>query len=450
MWLEPRAPRRLRPAARGARPHLAVPLRVPQPRLRRLPRLLRALPAGLPRHLRPDDREDGLGDRRPSSGVRTTSCKRLAALALELGVADLVKAADGEDELRAALAGTEAGERWLADFEETKDPWFYFSYGTGAFYHHHRSWIDDPTLPIATIGSYIERLEAGEDIARPREAVARRARADHRRSTARSLPTEPAAGLRRAVSRSRARSSPTSRTTTSTSTTGTSRSSGTRCASSARSSPGTDSSASGEDVFYLRHDEVRSALEELRLFWSSGGVGLARGPRTGRRSSQRRKAIHDAMREWAPPPALGQVPEAITEPLTIMLWGITTERVQEWLVLGRRRRTRRSPDSPASPGDSRGPGARRSCTPTSSARSRRARSSSRRRPRRAGRRCSARSPRRSLDVGGIMCHAAIVAREYGLPAVVGTGSGDEADQDRRPAARRCRRWRGNDPQPPLT
>ena len=27
-----------------------------------------------------------------------------------------------------------------------------------------------------------------------------------------------------------------------------------------------------------------------------------------------------------------------------------------------------------------------------------------------------------LDVGGVMCHAAIVAREYGLPAVVGTGT----------------------------
>ena len=28
-----------------------------------------------------------------------------------------------------------------------------------------------------------------------------------------------------------------------------------------------------------------------------------------------------------------------------------------------------------------------------------------------------------LDIGGVMCHAAIVAREYGLPAVVGTGVG---------------------------
>ena len=27
------------------------------------------------------------------------------------------------------------------------------------------------------------------------------------------------------------------------------------------------------------------------------------------------------------------------------------------------------------------------------------------------------------DAGGVMCHAAIVAREYGLPAVLGTGVG---------------------------
>jgi pyruvate, water dikinase len=27
-----------------------------------------------------------------------------------------------------------------------------------------------------------------------------------------------------------------------------------------------------------------------------------------------------------------------------------------------------------------------------------------------------------LDTGGVMCHAAIIAREYGLPAVLGTGT----------------------------
>ena len=34
------------------------------------------------------------------------------------------------------------------------------------------------------------------------------------------------------------------------------------------------------------------------------------------------------------------------------------------------------------------------------------------------------------DAGGMMSHAAIVCREYGLPAVVGTGQGTRGDQDR--------------------
>lgn len=32
------------------------------------------------------------------------------------------------------------------------------------------------------------------------------------------------------------------------------------------------------------------------------------------------------------------------------------------------------------------------------------------------------------DIGGIMAHAAIVSREYGLPAVVGTGFGTKRIQ----------------------
>jgi pyruvate,water dikinase len=34
-----------------------------------------------------------------------------------------------------------------------------------------------------------------------------------------------------------------------------------------------------------------------------------------------------------------------------------------------------------------------------------------------------------VDAGGIASHAAIVAREYGIPAVMGTGSGTTALQD---------------------
>ena len=64
-----------------------------------------------------------------------------------------------------------------------------------------------------------------------------------------------------------------------------------------------------EDVFLLRHDEVRSALEELRLDWSSGGAGAPRGPLVWPPLVERRRAIYDAMCAWAPPPALGRLPE---------------------------------------------------------------------------------------------------------------------------------------------
>ncbi len=343
--------------------------------------------------------------------------KRLAAQAIELGIGDLVRSARSEADLQTALAGSEGGARWLADLEETKDPWFYFSCGTGTFYHHHRSWIDDPTLPIGAIGAHIGRLDAGEDIARPYAAiVAERERitAGHREL----VPEEQRAAFDQSLALTRT------------------------------VFPYVENHAfyidhryltifwnkvrefgallavngffdEAEDVFFLRHDEVRSALEDLRLTWSSGAAA-AYGPSHWPPIVERRKAIYDAMRRWSPPPALGPIPEVITEPNTVMLWGITTERIREWLTSedGSTLLTGMS----GSPGVVEGParvlldadGAHElqmgeilvalttstSWTPV------------------FGTIAGA-----VLDVGGVMCHAAIVAREYDLPAVVGTGVG---------------------------
>ena len=344
--------------------------------------------------------------------------RRLARLAVELGVSEAVATAVNEGELVTTLAGSDAGDRWLADFDGTKDPWFYFSCGTGVFHHHHRSWIDDTRFPIRTISSYIGRLAAGEDISRPREAVL----AERERVTGeyRALLSPE---LRRGFDESLA----LARTVF----------------------PYVENHhfyidhrymtifwnkvrefgallkrhgflADQEDVFLLRHDEVRSALEELRLHWSSGGAGVARGPRWWPSLVERRRAIYDAMCVWAPPPALGRPPGEMTDPLAVMLWGVTNERVRDWL----------SSDGDtaevltgcaASPGVAEGvarvllridqlaeledgeilvaPVTSPSWTPVFH--------------RIAG---------AVLDTGGIMCHAAIVAREYRLPAVVGTGT----------------------------
>jgi phosphohistidine swiveling domain-containing protein len=345
--------------------------------------------------------------------------RRLARKAVELGVSPVVKNAENEDALRAAVEGSESGALWLADFERAKDPWFYYSNGNGLS-HHHRSWIDDPALPIAAIGSYVERLEAGEDISRPFDQVI--AERDRITEEYRSFLS------------------------------GTGRDSFDQSLALARTvfpfienhnfyvehryftlfwNKVRDFGAllqryrfldEQEDVFYLRHDEVREALEELRMTWSTGGAGVARGPSYWPPIVARRRTIYEALHAWAPPPALGRLPDTITDPLTVMLWGITDERIRDWLseegdgdslngfagspglVEGAARVILHAEQlGQLEPGDILvAPTTSTSWTPV------------------FGTIAAA-----VLDTGGIMSHAAIVAREYGLPAVVGTGTGTQ-------------------------
>ena len=69
--------------------------------------------------------------------------KRLAKLAIEYGVDDLFtsdcEAKKVLDEMRAR---GEAGRRWLAELDKSREPWFNMSTGDG-FYHHHLSWNED-------------------------------------------------------------------------------------------------------------------------------------------------------------------------------------------------------------------------------------------------------------------------------------------------------------------
>ena len=133
----------------------------------------------------------------------------------------------------------------------------------------------------------------------------------------------------------------------------------------------------------------------------------------------------DAIQTWKPPAALGPVPETLADPLVDMLWGVTDKTVREWLRSedgdgASQQRTRRVSLLP--------PG---SCQ----ARARVILSLGQLNEVQEGDvlicRLTAPSwapvfPRIKAavtDVGGLMAHAAIVAREYGLPAVVGTGIG---------------------------
>jgi len=134
--------------------------------------------------------------------------------------------------------------------------------------------------------------------------------------------------------------------------------------------------------------------------------------------AQRKAAIE----EWdkhTTPPALGNVPDAIDDPAINMLWGITRENLDSWLD-----------DGTENEKELKGFAA---CSGVVEGPARVVRSVSE-----IGRIqqgdilvCQVTNPTWSpifqkigaavSDIGGSMSHMAIVAREYGLPAVVGTG-----------------------------
>jgi pyruvate,water dikinase len=172
-------------------------------------------------------------------------------------------------------------------------------------------------------------------------------------------------------------------------------------------------------VFHLTQYELESAIIDLMLSWGIGAP--ARGPSYWPAIVAQRKA---AIEEWGKhptSPALGAVPDVIDDPAIVMLWGITRENLDSWLNEG----------EDANPNELKGFAA---CNGVVEGTARVVKSVAE-----IGRIqqgdilvCQVTNPTWSpifqkigaavSDIGGSMSHMAIVAREYGLPAVVGTGS----------------------------
>ena len=310
----------------------------------------------------------------------------------------------------------DAGARWLAALEAAKDPWFNVSVGDG-FYHHHLSWADDLTVPFAALPRYVEQIAAGEDLTRPTERLAEerdRIAAEYRALL--DTEDEKAAfdqmlGLCRQVfpyiesHKFYCEHWFTTRFFQKI-----------RAFGALLAERGVLLEA--DDVFHLRHLEVEDALVDVMLAWASGGTEL--GARHWQPIVAERKRIVEALSGWSPPPALGAVPEALNDPAVKMLWGITAgDRSRPGsAVTDDDESTVRG--YAASPGVVEGvarvllnvndigqiregevlvcPVTAPSWGPV------------------FGKIAAAVS-----DIGGTMSHAAIVAREYGMPAVVGTG-----------------------------
>jgi len=312
------------------------------------------------------------------------------------------------------LESSPQGRKWLAELDKSKDPWFNVSTGDG-FYHHHRSWADDLSFPLSAISNYALRLRAGEMIDRDVAALQR----ERDRVTAEYQGLLPTDGDRQVF----------------TDTLNLARLVfphveehkfycehwGTTVFFNKVRELGELLTKHGffgepDDVFLLHHREVSAALSDVVLAWSGGSP--ARGPGYWPPILARRKKILTHLAKWNPPPALKPVPEEVRDPLLTMLWRITAERLRKWAAP-------LTPDAslrgyPASPGVCEGT-ARvvRSVDEIGAVQHGEILI------------CQVTAPSWApiftkvkaavSDIGGMMSHAAIVAREYGMPAVVGTG-----------------------------
>jgi pyruvate,water dikinase len=340
--------------------------------------------------------------------------KSLARRALALGIHEDLRHGDA-DEVWERLGASAVGRQWLEAYETSAEPWFNFSTGSG-FYHSDRIWIEAREVPLGFIRGYLDRLGRGEPIDRPLERI--RAERDRIVTEYTELIDDEATRAAFEAKLELARTvfpyvenhnfyvehwsqSIIWRQM--------------RRLGRLLADQGFWSEAN--DIFYLRRTEVSDAIWDYYVSWATpvAAAGPHRWPTI---VADRRRTIA-ALRTAKPLRALGEPPEVVTEPFTVMLWGVTGESIAGWLGRG---------DDPAdelsgfgaSPGIAEGP-ARVivSADQIGEVQDGEVLVAPLTAPSWAP--LFGRIAATVTDTGGMMSHAAIVCREYGLPAVTGTG-----------------------------
>jgi len=93
--------------------------------------------------------------------------KRLAHLAVKLGLASNIKKATDFEEMRSKFEGTGAGRKWCQEFEKSSFPWFNMMVTQGIFAQSDEEcWIENPNIILGFLKNYIEKIEKGEKIER--------------------------------------------------------------------------------------------------------------------------------------------------------------------------------------------------------------------------------------------------------------------------------------------
>jgi pyruvate, water dikinase len=351
--------------------------------------------------------------------------RRLARRAVELNVdAKFQDGVSPDDIIKSLEKAGEPGREWLRELAVSRDPWFNINVGDG-FYHYHRAWNDDLSMPFAGLPEYMRRARAGESLDREvsrLQAERKQLIEDYRELL--STDEERAAYDQMITLAHRVFPYVEGHKF--------------YCehwytnlffnkirefgALLAKNGffPG------AEDVFHLTHYELKNAIIDMMTAWSNGSA--PRGPQHWPKIVAERKAAIAVWAKQDTPPALGPVPDVIDDPAIVMLWGITRESLNQWLSSGSDTNSNEVKGFAASSGVVEG-----------TARVVRSVEEISRLQKGDVLVCQVTNPTWApifqkivaavSDIGGSMSHAAIVAREYGLPAVVGTGNATSRIKD---------------------
>jgi len=349
--------------------------------------------------------------------------QRLSKAAMGTGIGDAVIGAGSWDEMVSTVQQSEPGRKWLEDIESVREPWFEMSIGTGWF-HTDVAWNDNLAIPLAHLKNYILALKRGENIDRQtadvvaeRDRVTREYRALINNDADREVFDRQLDLVRRTAYYPQGHEFYVENWFHSIY--------WRKVRELGQAMVAYEALEDAEDIWYLSRFELYPILYDICAGWATGVPAIAKYEIPEK--IKKRKEIYKKFQGWRPPPALGPAPEEVTEPFTIVMWGVTTEKINMWLEAAgvKPEETTEVKGMPGSPGIAEGTA--RVCftpeeigeleqgeilvAPTTS---------------------SSWAPAFQIikgivtDVGGTFCHAAVVSREYKLPSVMGVGTGTAA------------------------
>jgi pyruvate,water dikinase len=344
----------------------------------------------------------------------------LAKLALQLKVEDVVLSSKEWKDVEERLQQSPNGKHWVDAWKKAQDPWFNMSCASG-WYHTDGSWCDTPSYPLNQIQQYIGMLQKGENLDKPiQEVLAERDRV-----------TEEYRGL---ISNDDDRKTFDSLLATAR-----------KCAHYVEDHDFYVENWSHtvfykkfrdfgqimvdhgvikavDDIYFMNRFEIPEVLHDITASWYCGVAPYGREywpPKI-----DKRKAIFENFKEWRAPEALGPAPDDFTNPVMINEYGFDNATIERWLGAQDIDVSKVSQLKGYAGSAGVVEGSARVCLSVDD----------------LGKiqtgdilvapsinpAWSAYFPNVSgvvTDIGGIFGHAAIVAREYKLPAVVATGTG---------------------------